>query len=131
MVTEELETEKRALVCIGACLEKKARNVLIMEVSEFSSFTDFFVICSGTSSRHVQAIAAFIQETMKKEGILPLGVEGEAVGTWILLDYDDVVVHVFYEPVREFYDIERLWPEAPRSAVEDDAPAPATLSLRA
>jgi ribosome-associated protein len=130
LVTGELETERRVLLCIKACLEKKAKNVLVMEVSEFSSFTDFFLICSGTSSRHVQAIAAFIQENMKKAGILPLGVEGETVGTWVLLDYDDVIVHVFYEPVREFYDIERLWPDAPRSSIEDDAPVPETLSQR-
>ncbi len=67
-----------------------------------------------------------IQENLKKAGILPLGVEGEAAGRWILLDYDDVIIHVFLESVRTFYDLERLWSEAPRMAVPDD-----TVSLKA
>jgi len=94
---------------------------MLLKVKELSAFTDYFLICSGASDRQVQAIATSIREKMKKNGMLPLGVEGESHGQWILMDYDDVVVHIFYEPVREFYDIERLWSEAPRMEVDENA----------
>ncbi len=102
------------LRCINASLEKKARNVVVLNVQALSSFTDYFILLSGTSSRQVQAISAAIRENLRQQRILPLGVEGEAGGQWVLLDYGDVVIHVFYEPIREFYDLERLWSEAPR-----------------
>jgi len=114
---KELDAKKRALLCVNASLEKKANNIVVMNVRELSAFTDYFVICSGASDRQVQAIAAAIRENMKKKGLLPLGVEGENHGQWVLMDYDDVVVHIFYEPVREFYEIERLWSEAPTMKV--------------
>jgi ribosome-associated protein len=115
------DSRKRALLCINASLEKKAKDIIILNVSEISAFADYFIICSGTSDRQVRAIATAIQENLKKAGILPLGVEGEAAGRWILLDYDDVILHVFLESVRTFYDLERLWSGAPRMAVPDDA----------
>jgi len=114
---KELDAKKRALLCVNASLEKKANNIVVMNVRELSAFTDYFVICSGASDRQVQAIAAAIRENMKKKGLLPLGVEGENHGQWVLMDYEDVVVHIFYEPVREFYEIERLWSEAPTMKV--------------
>jgi ribosome-associated protein len=77
------------------------------------------IICSGTSEREVQAIAQAIQQFLKKAEIRPLGVEGEANGQWILLDYDDVVISVFYEPVRTFYNLENLW-DAPRMNVDEN-----------
>jgi ribosome-associated protein len=120
LASEEMATESKALLCVNASLEKKARDIVLIDVSEVSSFTDRFIICTGTSSRHTQAIAASIQENMKEAGQLPLGIEGGSLGLWVLLDYDDVVVHVFYEPVREFYDLERLWPDAPRTAIADE-----------
>ena len=117
MAGKELDAKKRALLCVNASLEKKANNIVVMNVRELSAFTDYFVICSGASDRQVQAIASAIRENMKKKGLLPLGVEGENHGQWVLMDYDDVVVHIFYEPVREFYEIERLWSEAPTMKV--------------
>jgi ribosome-associated protein len=87
---------------------------VVLEVKKLSSFTDFFVICSGTSDRQVQAIAGHIEEKLGAEKIRPLSVEGKREGRWVLLDYGDVVVHVFYQPVRDFYDLERLWADAPR-----------------
>ena len=117
MAGKELDAKKRALLCVNASLEKKANNIVVMNVRELSAFTDYFVICSGASDRQVQAIAAAIRENMKKKGLLPLGVEGENHGQWVLMDYEDVVVHIFYEPVREFYEIERLWSEAPTMKV--------------
>ena len=95
-------------------MDRKAIDLVILEVKDLSSFTDYFLICSGNSDRQVQAIAAHLEEKLGKEGLRPLGMEGKRDGRWVLLDYGDVVVHVFYNPVREFYDLERLWSEAPR-----------------
>ncbi len=112
--------QKRALLLINALLEKKAKDLVVLNVKEISAFTDYFIICSGTSDRQVRAIASHIRESLKKAGLIPLGVEGEKEGKWILLDYDDVIVHVFLEAIRTFYDLERLWSEAPRIAIPDD-----------
>jgi ribosome-associated protein len=108
------------LLCINASLKRKAKNLTILNLKELSSFADYFIICSGTSDRQVQSIAASIHENLKNYGIVPLGIEGENIGKWVLMDYEDVIIHVFYEPIREFYDIERLWPDAPRMDVGDD-----------
>ncbi len=118
---KENDSRKRALLCVNASLEKKAKDIIILNVKELSAFADYFIICSGTSDRQVRAIATAIQENLKKSGILPLGVEGEAAGRWILLDYDDVIFHIFLEPVRTFYDLERIWYGAPQMAVPNDA----------
>ena len=83
-----------------------------------TSFTDYFFICSGTSDRQVQAIAEGIQEVLEGKGIRALGLEGTREGKWILIDYEDVVVHIFLEPVRQFYDLEGLWMDAPRINVQ-------------
>ncbi len=120
------ESRERALLCINAALEKKAKDLKILKVSEISAFADYFIICSGTSDRQVRAVAGAIQENLKSQGILPLGVEGEATGSWVLMDYDDVIIHIFLESVRGFYDLERLWSEAPQMAVPDE-----TVSLKA
>ena len=121
-----IDSRARALLCINALLNKKAKDVVILNVSALSSFADYFILCSGTSDRQLRAIASTIQESLKKDGILPLGVEGEAGGQWILLDYDDVIIHLFLESVRTFYDLERLWSETPRMAIPDE-----TVSLEA
>ena len=117
---KDKESRERALLCINASLEKKAKDMLVLNVSEISAFADYFIICSGTSDRQVRAVAGSIQESLKKAGILPLGVEGDDAARWILLDYDDVIIHVFLESARAFYDLERLWSEAPRMAVPED-----------
>ena len=89
-------------------------------MSAVSSFADYFVICHGDSNRHVRAIAKHIEQKMEEAGFASLGIEGYAEGKWILIDYDDVVVHLFSKPVREFYDLERLWSEAPFVEIADD-----------
>ncbi len=127
MVDKTTDAKKRALWCVNASLGKKAKNLVVMNVREISFFTDYFVICSGASDRQVQAIALAIQEKMKKNGVLPLGVEGEKNGQWVLMDYNDVVVHIFYEPVREFYGIERLWTEAPKIEIDENRSSLRTL----
>jgi len=97
---------------IKAVLGKKAANVVALDVAELTSYADVFIICSGRSNRQVSAIAEFIQTDLKKHKIMPLSVEGTKDGHWVLLDYGHVIIHVFYEPVREFYDLEGLWVDA-------------------
>jgi ribosome-associated protein len=110
-----LEAKQKALLCAHYALEKKAFDIRILEISELSSLTDYLVIASGNSDRQVQAIAEAVRLGCKnQEKLSPLGVEGMKEGRWILLDYGDVMVHFFQPAVREFYDIESMWTEAPQ-----------------
>jgi len=99
---------------INAALGKKAMDLVALDVRKLSSIADVFIICSGRSNRQVMAIAEHIQVDLKKHGITPLSVEGKKEGHWVLLDYGHVIIHVFYEPVRSFYDLEGLWIDADR-----------------
>lgn len=120
MAVKKNESARRLLLCINAVLQKKAKNIVVLNVKERSSFTDYMLICSGATDRQVQAVASAIQQYMKKEGILPLGVEGESNAEWVLLDYDDVVISVFQEAAREFYGLENLW-DVPRMEIDENA----------
>jgi len=111
MVTD---SRTKSLLCLKAALEKKAIDPVLIELRGTTSFTDYFLLCSGKSDRQVQAIAQGIEEALRKKGIRALGQEGTSGGKWILMDYEDVVVHVFLDPVRKFYDLEGLWIDAPR-----------------
>ena len=93
--------------------DRKANDVVLMDLRNLSSATDFFLICSGTSDTHVAAIADNLVDGLKQEGHRPLNVEGERGGRWILVDYFTFVVHVFHPAAREFYQLERLWGDAP------------------
>ena len=99
---------------IKAILGRKATNVVALDVADLTSYADVFILCSGRSNRQVSAIADFIKTDLKKHNIKPLSVEGTKDGHWVLLDYGHVIIHVFYEPVREFYDLEGLWADAKR-----------------
>jgi ribosome-associated protein len=88
--------------------------MVVLDVRGLTSVSDTFIICSGRSNRQVSAIAEYIQVNLKKHAIKPLSVEGKKEGHWVLLDYGHVVIHVFYEPVRTFYDLEGLWIDAKR-----------------
>ena len=99
---------------VKAVLGKKALNVVVLDVAELTSFADVFIICTGRSNRQVSAIADYIKTDLKKHKIKPLSVEGSKDGHWVLLDYGHVIIHVFYEPMREFYDLEGLWVDANR-----------------
>jgi ribosome-associated protein len=94
--------------------KKKALNLIVLDVRDLTSIADVFIICSGRSNRQVNAIADSIVAKLKKHKIKPLSVEGTGEGHWVLLDYGHVVIHVFYEPVREFFDLEGLWADAKR-----------------
>ncbi len=106
--------EERAIAFAREALRFKALDLLILDVSGFSSFADYFIICSGKSSRQVQSIAENVETALKETGARPLGVEGKREGHWVLMDYGDIIIHIFYEPVRSFYDLESLWSEASR-----------------
>ena len=102
---------------VAATLEKKAQDVVVLDLTKASAFTDFFVICTGTNRRQVQAIADAVQEALGKRGAKPALIEGYDRGDWILIDYFDFIVHVFMPVTREFYSLERLWGDAERIEV--------------
>ncbi len=98
---------------LEAAAEKKALDPVALNLSKLTSFTDCFVICSGSQRRQTQAICDEILEKLRDEGVRPTHVEGYDRGDWILLDFSDLVVHVFTPEMREFYNLERLWGDAP------------------
>lgn len=112
------ESRATAEAAIGAALDKKALVPVLLDVSDRATYTDFIAVVSGRSDRQVDAIAEHVAQTLKQRGWHLLGREGSGNGRWTLLDFGDVVVHVFYHPVREFYDIESLWIDAPRVKLE-------------
>jgi ribosome-associated protein len=108
-------TKAQVSAAIQACLEKKAEELTILEMEKGSdAFTDYFVLCSGTNPRQVQAIADEVELRLKSAGLRPTHVEGYNQAEWVLVDYVDFVVHVFSEKARKFYDLERLWKTAKR-----------------
>ena len=110
----EEQLDDRILTALRAAAEKKASDVVVLDLREIASFTDFFVIVSGNNERQVQAISDEVSDTLKKSGNPAARVEGYKTAEWILLDYGDFVVHVFDEKARKFYDLERLWRESRR-----------------
>jgi ribosome-associated protein len=106
-----------AQLCAGAADSKKAFEILILDLGKLSSICDYFVICSGSNSTQVGAIAEGIGRELAKAGVRPSHVEGEMGATWVLMDYGDVVVHIFEEQTRTYYSLEKLWGEAPRIAL--------------
>ena len=103
-----------ALQCAQAALDTKAVDLVVLDVAALTSIADYLVICTGRSDRQVQAIAQAIDEQLRQHGHRPCAIEGMSRGQWVLMDYADVIVHIFYKPIREFYDLERLWEHAPR-----------------
>ncbi|MDX2167323.1 MAG: ribosome silencing factor [Deltaproteobacteria bacterium] len=112
MKKSSTDPRETALLCVRFALDKKAYDLLLLEVGAHTSLADYFLICTGRSDTQVQAIAQSIQENLAQLGRRPRTVEGLSGGQWALLDYGDVVVHIFLESVRSFYDLERLWARA-------------------
>ena len=104
---------EKALLCTRFALDKKAYDLELLEVSKLTSVADYFLICTGRSDTQVRAIGQHIEEGLDGRGIRPLAMEGYTRGQWVLMDYGDVVIHIFYQPVRGFYDLEGLWMRAP------------------
>lgn len=125
----ELHSEKKALLCAKAAIEKKALNLKILDLSQTSGFTDYFVIAHGTSDRQIQAMSDSIVHELSEEGFDPLSIEGYSEGRWVLLDFGDVVIHLFQESLREYYDLETLWSDAPRLSVPSEYYGPSAKRL--
>ncbi len=106
--------DERVLMALQAASEKKALDIVVLDLRPVATFTDFFVITTGTNERQVQAISDEVYETLKKSGSAAARVEGYKTAEWILLDYGDFIVHVFEQKARQFYDLERLWRESTR-----------------
>jgi ribosome-associated protein len=102
----------KAFLAVQAAANKKAETIKILDLKDLSSFTEYFMISSGHSDRQVQAIADSIIIELKEEGYVPIAVEGYREGRWIIVDYGDMVAHVFLDALREFYDLEHLWSQA-------------------
>ena len=126
------ELDERVRLALHAAGEKKAHDLVVLDLREVASFTDYFVIASGTNVRQVQAVADEVQEQLRKRlGVKPARVEGYNSAEWVLLDYGDFIFHVFEEKSRRFYDLERLWRDAARVPLPpDDAPRAGGGSLR-
>jgi len=105
---------------LAACQEKKAEDVTVLELEKGSGgFTDYFVVCSGTNPRQIQAICDEVEDRLRRTGLRPAHVEGYNQAEWVLLDYVDFVVHIFSEKARKYYDLERLWKSARRMEASD------------
>lgn len=109
-----------AAAAARAAADKQAQDVVVLDVHELIVITDYFVLCTGTSDRQVKTLVEEIEKALRTLGEKPVRREGEQESRWVLLDYVDVVVHVFAEEEREFYDLERLWRDAPRLGWEGD-----------
>jgi len=115
-----VRSSEKALTIGKLADDKKAKDVLVLYLSELTDIAEFFVLASGTSERHVRTVADGVQTGMKEKGMLPLSTEGYDEGRWIILDYGDVVFHTFLEPLRELYDLESLWIEAPKYKTDEE-----------
>ncbi len=110
--------DRKVRTAARAALDRKAVDLVVLDVQGISSVTDYFLMCSGRSATHVQTIANAIREELKAEGVRPLHVEGVPESGWVLLDYGDVLMHVFLEDTRVYYALERLWGDAPAVPVD-------------
>jgi ribosome-associated protein len=119
-----LDSHRRAVTAARAAADKKAEDTLVLDVGDIIGITEVFVITSGTNTRQVKTICDEIELALKREGgVGPRSVEGLDDASWVLLDYGDLVVHVFLNETREYYALERLWTDAPRIVWEPSAPA--------
>jgi len=112
--SEETDDNRGIQLAVEAALDRKAEQLIVLDINSISSFAEHFLICNGTNERQVQAIADSVLHKLRDAGIKPLHVEGLRHGRWILLDYGgEMVIHIFLDDAREFYGLERLWSDAP------------------
>lgn len=119
--------DERICTALNAASEKKALEPVVLDLREIASFTDYFIITSGTNTRQVQAIADAVVEQLKKQGTRAARMEGYNTAEWVLVDYGDFIVHVFDKKAREFYDLERLWRDAARVPLPEDITGDSSL----
>ena len=115
----EISSWEKVLLLSRFALDRKACDLIVLDVQEHTSIADYFIVCSGRSDRQVQSIAQGIEENAAEGGLRPYAVEGAQRGHWALIDFSDVIVHIFYEPVREFYDLDGLWGHAPKATLPE------------
>ncbi len=115
-----VEPEDAVMLAAHAAGEKKATDLVVLDLRKVATFTEYFLICTAASARQAQAVSNAIEETLLKHGKRPLHIEGYSSAEWILLDYGDFIVHVFAQASRKFYDLERLWRDAPRVEVKEN-----------
>lgn len=111
---ESTDSKQKALLIGNSCLEKKAEEVVILDMQEVATFCDYFVIASASSFKKTRAIADYVEESLNRKRLRPDHTEGREEGSWIVLDYGSVVAHIFYAETKRFYDLERLWGDAQR-----------------
>jgi len=109
-----LESKVKAFELANAALDKKAKDVLVLNLKGMTIIADYFVICSGESTTHVRSIAEGVEDRFSKADIKPLGIEGLNYSHWVLIDYGDVIIHIFEDATRDFYELEKLWMDAER-----------------
>lgn len=107
------DSRELALIAVDAADDKKAQDIVALDIREISLVADYFVVCSGNSEMHVKAICDSVLEKLKDVGVIPSHVEGYQEARWVLIDLESVVVHVFHREAREYYQLERLWADAP------------------
>ncbi len=122
--------DARIVTALHAASDKKALEMVVLDLRGIATFTDYFLIASGTNARQVQAIADEIVERLKKQGTRAQRVEGHQTAEWVLVDYGDFIAHVFDSKARQFYDLERLWRDAARMAIPEEIVTGAEGSLR-
>ncbi len=115
----DLESEELVKLICQAALDQKAENLIALNVRKISDFADYFVIMSGTSTRHVSGLAEAIDQKIGSKRTMSGNTEGLSEGSWVLLDYNDIIVHVFHSETRKYYDLEGLWHDAPRLDLSD------------
>jgi ribosome-associated protein len=115
-----VDTKEKVRTCGTYADEKKAKDVLILELMGLTDIADYFLLASGTSERHVRTISEYVETNMKGIGIVPYSVEGYNDGRWVIIDYQNVIVHIFLETLRELYDLESLWIEAKRYRINKE-----------
>jgi ribosome-associated protein len=111
------DSEKMLNIVIDALNDKKARDIKAIDIRDLTTIANYFVIASGTSSTHIQSLADNIEEKLLDKGITPLHTEGYVSARWLLMDYSDIVVHIFHEEDREYYGLERLWQDGRQIAI--------------
>ena len=115
-----MEAFEKAKTCGMLAEEKKAKDVVIMKLDDLTDITDYFIVASGTSERQVKTIADNVEAGMKERGIKPYSVEGLRDGRWVIIDYQNIIVHIFLEQLRDLYDLESLWIEAKKFRIENE-----------
>jgi ribosome-associated protein len=120
----ELKGSEIAEIGADAALDRRANDVVVLDLRGLSSVADFFIVCSGNSDTHVEGIANIIEEKLHEHNVRLWHREGGKRASWILLDYIDVIVHIFTEEAREFYGLERLWGDAPRTEYDEQTSQP-------